>query len=84
MEKNHFEQAKLWLEGAKYISDYNTDNKAKYAVAVQLPIGLENTFDSVIDLVERRAFKFEGKLGEDIVEVTAVTVMQAQGKLKYS
>lgn len=42
---------------------------AKHAVAVQLPIGLENDFTSIIDLIERRAYKFEGNLGSTVVEV---------------
>lgn len=42
---------------------------SKNAYAVQLPIGIENDFKAVIDLVERKAFKFEGKLGVDIVEI---------------
>lgn len=39
------------------------------AVAVQLPIGIENEFNAVIDLVERKAYQFGGKLGSDITEV---------------
>lgn len=39
------------------------------AVAVQLPVGIENDFTAVIDLVERKAFEFEGNLGEEIKEV---------------
>jgi len=39
------------------------------AVAIQLPVGIENEFKVVIDLVERKAFRFEGKLGEEVVEV---------------
>ena len=39
------------------------------AYAVQLPIGIENEFNAVIDLVERKAYTFEGKLGSDIKEV---------------
>jgi len=42
---------------------------AKDAVAVQLPVGLENEFNGVIDLIERKAFKFEGNLGEKIIEM---------------
>lgn len=45
------------------------DRLTPNAVAIQLPIGIENNFKSVIDLVERRAFKFEGKLGEEIIEI---------------
>lgn len=39
------------------------------ALAVQLPIGIENDFIGVIDLVEEKAFKFGGKLGETVTEM---------------
>jgi len=39
------------------------------AVALQLPIGIEGDFHSVIDLVEEKAYTFEGKLGETIKEI---------------
>jgi len=42
---------------------------SKNAVAVQLPIGAEGTFCGVIDLMEDKAFKFEGKNGENIIEI---------------
>ena len=48
----------------KSIAEKLTDK----GVVVQLPIGLENTFDSVIDLIEMKAFKFEGDGGEKVVE----------------
>lgn len=38
MEKIHLEQAKLWLEGAKYIAENNSENNAKYAVAVAMAV----------------------------------------------
>jgi len=37
-------------------------------VVVQLPIGLENTFEAVIDLIEMKAYKFEGTGGEKVIE----------------
>ena len=37
MEKAHFEQAKLWLEGAKYVSNLGEDRE-KYAVAISMCI----------------------------------------------
>lgn len=37
--------------------------------ALQLPIGAESTFSGIIDLVENKAYKFEGKMGETIVEI---------------
>ncbi len=38
MEKIHFEQSKFWLEGAKYVGNYNSENKEKYSVAVAMLI----------------------------------------------
>ncbi|MFC1810276.1 elongation factor G [Patescibacteria group bacterium] len=39
------------------------------AVAIQLPIGAEGTFSGVIDLIEQKAYKFEGEFGQDVVEI---------------
>lgn len=39
------------------------------AVAIQLPIGAEGTFSGIIDLIDRKAYKFEGENGEKIVEI---------------
>ena len=38
MEKHHFEQAKLWLEGAKFIGNLEYENKNKYSVAISMLI----------------------------------------------
>lgn len=51
---------------------------SKNAVAVQLPIGIEGDFKSVIDLIERKAYKFEGKLGVDIIEIEIPSDMTAK------
>jgi elongation factor G len=42
---------------------------SKNAVAVQLPIGAEGTFSGIVSLIEEKAYKFEGKNGEDVVEI---------------
>lgn len=39
------------------------------AVAVQLPLGFEDSLEGVIDLFDRKAFKFSGKNGMEISEV---------------
>jgi len=39
------------------------------AVALQLPIGLESEFSGIIDLLQLKAFKFEGEHGENIIEI---------------
>ncbi|MFA5947344.1 MAG: elongation factor G [Candidatus Gracilibacteria bacterium] len=39
------------------------------AVAIQLPIGIENEFRGVVDLVQETAYEFSGKNGEIITEI---------------
>ncbi|HLC96990.1 MAG TPA: HEPN domain-containing protein [Candidatus Nanoarchaeia archaeon] len=50
MEKNHFEQAKLWSKSAEYIAD--SDSEAKYAVAVSMVI------HAIIKANDALTFKF--------------------------
>jgi elongation factor G len=38
------------------------------AVAVQYPIGQEEDFSAIIDLMEMRAVKFEGEMGKDVIK----------------
>ncbi|MCL5011268.1 MAG: elongation factor G [Patescibacteria group bacterium] len=40
----------------------------KSAVAVQIPIGQEENFSGIIDLITQKAYKFEGDRGENVVE----------------
>ncbi len=51
---------------------------SKHAVAVQLPIGAEGTFSGVIDLIEEKSYKFEGKNGENMVEIPIPEDMKAK------
>ncbi len=39
------------------------------AVAIQIPIGAEDTFAGLIDLLERKAFKFTGEYGQNREEI---------------
>jgi len=45
------------------------------AVPIQLPIGAENDFEGVIDIVHQKAYKFEGAHGEKVVEIDIPTDM---------
>lgn len=40
----------------------------KNAVAIQLPIGIEENFEGVVDLIRRKSYHFEGQNGEQVVE----------------
>ncbi|MFH1286905.1 MAG: elongation factor G [Candidatus Magasanikbacteria bacterium] len=39
------------------------------AFAVQLPIGAESDLSGVVDIIERKAYKFEGQMGIDVREI---------------
>ena len=39
------------------------------SAAVQLPIGAESDFNGIIDIIERKAYDFEGDFGVNIVEI---------------
>ncbi len=52
------------------------------AVALQIPIGLEDAFEGVVDLLRMKAYRFEGEKGEKITEgeVPANLLKDAQEK----
>jgi elongation factor G len=39
------------------------------AFAAQLPIGAESSLEGIIDIIERKAYKFEGNMGMDVKEI---------------
>jgi elongation factor G len=45
------------------------DRLTSSAVPIQLPIGAESDFQGIVDLVENKAYKFEGDHGEEINEI---------------
>jgi elongation factor G len=49
-------------------------------VLLQLPIGLEDKFEGVVDLIKMRAFRFEGANGEKILETEIPAEMAAEAK----
>lgn len=54
------------------------DRLNPHAVAAQLPIGFENSFKGVIDLLERKAYEFEGDMGEKVVDAEVPEDMKEQ------
>lgn len=53
------------------------DRLSKDAVAIQLPIGEESAFEGVVDLVAKKAYKFEGEHGQNRIEIDIPADMQA-------
>lgn len=47
-------------------------------IPIQLPIGQENDFSGIVNLVNMKAYKFEGKMGETVVEMEIPENMKAQ------
>lgn len=48
------------------------------AIAIQLPIGAEKELTGVIDLIERKAYAFEGDMGEKTVDIDIPEDMKAK------
>ncbi|MDD3006752.1 MAG: elongation factor G [Candidatus Pacebacteria bacterium] len=56
--------------GADFYRSFDSilDRLNKNAVAIQLPIGAEENFEGVIDLIRRKSYRFEGQSREVVVE----------------
>src|SRR5258708_32829106 len=57
--------------GASFTKSFQStkDRLTPNALPVQLPIGLEGTFEGIVDLLVNKAYHFEGEHGENIVEI---------------
>jgi len=62
---------KLDRLGANFEKSFQSiiDRLTPNAVRMQIPIGLEQNHEGVIDILERKAYHFDGKLGEEIVPI---------------
>lgn len=73
---------KMDIIGADYLNVVKDmkDRLGANAVAIQLPIGAENTFVGMVDLVEMVAYKYQDDLGKDptTVEIPADLKDQAE------
>jgi elongation factor G len=61
---------KLDRTGASFEHSYKTilDRLSKKAVRAQLPIGLEENHEGVVDLLTMKAYYFEGEMGNKVIE----------------
>lgn len=80
---------KMDKTGASFQMTYDSIKKrlaGNKVIAVQWPVGEESEFNGIIDLVTKKAYTFEGKAGEKIVEIAipeklVATVEKARGEL---
>ena len=80
---------KLDRTGASFEHSYATilDRLSKKAVRVQIPIGLEEKHEGVVDLLKMKAYYFEGDMGNTVREADIETLpedIQAQAKAFHS
>ncbi len=75
---------KLDRTGASFEHSYKTilDRLSKKAVRAQLPIGLEEKHEGVVDLLTMKAYYFEGEMGNKVIEKDIPENMMADAK-KY-
>jgi len=61
---------KLDRTGADFVADVKgiQERLNPGAIPVQIPIGLEGSFEGVVDLLRMKSYHFEGEMGDKIVE----------------
>jgi elongation factor G len=62
---------KLDRTGASFENSYKSvlGRLSTKAIRVQIPIGLEDKHEGAVDLLTMKGYKFEGKMGEKVVEI---------------
>jgi elongation factor G len=75
---------KLDRTGASFEKSYASilDRLSTKAVRLQIPIGLEDQFEGVVDLLTMKAYKFEGEMGKNVVAYDIPANMADEAK-KY-
>ncbi len=71
---------KLDRMGANFKKSFQSilDRLTPHAIPIQLPIGTEADFKAVINLLEKKAYGFEGDHGEKVVEMEIPAGMRAE------
>jgi elongation factor G len=61
---------KLDRTGASFDKSYKSilERLDKRAARVQMPIGLEDKFEGIIDLIKMKAYYFEGEMGNNVMK----------------
>jgi elongation factor G len=75
---------KLDRTGASFEHSYATilDRLTKKAVRMQIPIGLEEKHEGVVDLLRMKAYYFEGEMGNKVIEKEIPAELKADAE-KY-
>ncbi len=75
---------KLDRTGASFERSYASilERLNKDAIRMQIPIGLEDKFEGVVDLLTMKSFRQEGEMGEKVVEGEVPADMKAEAE-KY-
>jgi elongation factor G len=75
---------KLDRMGASFEKSFASilDRLTKHAVRMQIPIGAEGDFEGVVDLLTMKAYRFEGAMGENVVEMEVPENLKADAQ-KY-
>ena len=73
---------KLDRTGASFERSYKSilDRLNSKAVRMQIPVGLEDEFEGVIDLLKMKMFSFEGEMGSNVIESDIPEKYQAEAK----
>jgi len=64
------------------VTDQLCEKLKHNAVMMQIPIGLEEHFEGVVDLITMKAYRFEGDNGENIVESEIPTDLQFEAEAR--
>ena len=77
---------KLDRTGASFEHSYKTilERLTKKAVRMQIPIGLEEKHEGVVDLLQMKAYYFEGEMGNKVVEKEIPEELKADSEKYHS
>jgi elongation factor G len=73
---------KLDRTGASFENSYKSilERLSPKALRLQIPIGLEGEHEGAVDLLSMKGYKFEGKMGESVVEIEIPEALKADAE----